>query len=83
MQRRCDITKCSDGKWYMVLGDNEYAYDDWNCTTYGGYDTEEEVWKELDNHSNPGGMDVDRTGTQPPPKNAVKATKGRWFGGLR
>jgi hypothetical protein len=25
MQRRCDIWKANDQKWYMILGDFEYA----------------------------------------------------------
>jgi hypothetical protein len=65
--RLCDIFKATDQKWYMLLGDREYAYDQDECTLYGPFNSEEAVHKELNNHSNPGGMSVDNTGTRPVP----------------
>jgi len=67
LSRRCDIWLATDKQWYMVLGNKEYAYDDHECTTYGPFATEEDVEKELDRHSNPGGSTTDRSGRIPPP----------------
>lgn len=70
-QRRCDVTKCNDGKWYMVLGNHEYAEEDHDCTTYGPFASEDAVDAELENHSNPGGQTVDDSGTADPPDPAT------------
>lgn len=85
MQRRCDIWKANDQKWYMVLGDFEYAEETEDCTTYGPFDTEAKLMQELDNHSNPGGYSYDDSGTLPPPKKVQSAGRthirqryGRW-----
>lgn len=81
MSRRCDIWLATDKKWYMRLGNFEYAYDDWECTVYGPFDTEEALEKELDRHSNPGGSFTDRSGRIPPPviesKSVMKRRKHR------
>jgi hypothetical protein len=69
-QRRCDIFKAVDGKWYMHLGNFEYAYEPVDCTTYGPFPSEEAALKELDNHSNPGGWNSDDSGTCAVPKNS-------------
>tara|TARA_R110002110_G_scaffold8326_6_gene41867 strand:- start:5847 stop:6095 length:249 start_codon:yes stop_codon:yes gene_type:complete len=61
--------KATDEKWYLILGNHEYAYDDHNCTTYGPFNTEEEAFGELDHHSNPGGSESDDEGMREPPEN--------------
>lgn len=66
-QRRCDIWKATDGKWYLTLGDFEYAERDEDCTTYGPFKDCDAVEDELDNHSNPGGSWVDDSGEEAPP----------------
>lgn len=75
-QRRCDIWKATDGKWYLTLGDFEWAEEDSECTTYGPFSTEEDAEGELDNHSNPGGSCTDDSGTRQPPEKA-KRPNGR------
>lgn len=67
MSRRCDIWKATDGKWYMVLGMKEYAYDSEDCVVYGPFSSEEKVMSKLDQYSNPGAMDFDDSGTVRPP----------------
>jgi hypothetical protein len=50
----------------MWLGNFEYAETRRDSTGFGPFDTEDDVMKELGNHVNPGGFDVDRTGTYSP-----------------
>lgn len=71
-QRRCDFWKATDGKWYLLLGNFEYAEDEEDCTCYGPFSSQEAAEKELDNHSNPGGWNEDDSGKRPPPKNCRK-----------
>lgn len=67
--RRCDFYLATDGKWYMMLGNHEYAYDDCVCTTYGPFPTQDVADEYLtDNFSNPGSCEIDRSGTVAPPK---------------
>jgi hypothetical protein len=69
-QRECYIWKATDQKWYVELGDFEYAYGSENCTRYGPFDSEEDVLDGIDAFSNPGGSTTDTTGTAPPPSDA-------------
>ena len=79
MQRRCDIFKATDGKWYILLGNFEYAHEEKDCTYYGSFPTYDAAWKELeDHHSNPGGADMDDSGTRLPPKETFKKTWKSW-----
>jgi hypothetical protein len=66
-QRRCDVWKANNGKWYLMLGDFEYAEEESDCTTYGPFNDYDDVELELDNHSNPGGQWVDESGEKDPP----------------
>jgi hypothetical protein len=68
-QRQCLIWKATDQKWYMELGNFEYAYDPKDCTNYGPFSSEQSAMDALDNFSNPGGCDVDESGIKPPPRN--------------
>jgi hypothetical protein len=70
--RKCHIFKAVDGKWYMILGDREYAYEEHECTNYGPYDSEHEVHDELEYHANPGSYTTDDSGTKPVPSNPIK-----------
>jgi hypothetical protein len=70
MSRRCFFFKATDNRWYVTLGDFEYAYEDHECTTYGPFKDEEYADMYVrDYHSNPGGCDTDDSGVEPPPKN--------------
>ena len=72
VSRECCIYKATDDKWYLLLGDFEYAYDEEDCTTYGPFVSEEKADRFLSNNfSNPGGLDVDDSGESEPPKNPV------------
>ena len=64
--RHCGIWKDSDGHWYLDLAAREYGeYED--ADTYGPFSSEAQAEKYLDGFSNPGGLDVDDSGTKPPP----------------
>jgi hypothetical protein len=65
-QRHCKVYLASNLKWYMELGDFEYARRD-NSTTYGPFNSEDEAYDELRFHSNPGGSMEDSSGRQSPP----------------
>jgi len=66
--RHAFIYKAKNKKWYLELGDQEYA-ERHQSTTYGPFDSEEAADKEIsDYHSNPGGMTIDRSGKRPVPK---------------
>jgi len=62
--RRCEIVKAKDQKWYLVLGKFEYAHNMSDCTVYGPFASEEKAEAELDNHSNPGCISTDDSGTR-------------------
>ena len=78
LQRRCDIFKATDNQWYMILGNFEYANDTEDCSVYGPFGSQEATFKELDNHSNPGGMSVDDSGLEPVPKGAKRPNRNWW-----
>ena len=66
MSRYAAIWKASNGKWYLDLASDEYGeYHD--ATTYGPFSSEDAAEDHLDNFSNPGGLEVDDAGTEPPP----------------
>lgn len=70
--RRCDFFKAVDGNWYMILGDFEYSYNDYQCSTYGPFASQEDVDNYLRyNFSNPGGACVDHSGAKAVPKDAI------------
>jgi hypothetical protein len=67
--RHCEHFLATDGQWYLILGDFEYAWDEHDCTTYGPFKTEEALDKYLrDNFTNPGCGSCDDSGTIDPPK---------------
>lgn len=72
MRRRCDITLANDQKWYLTLGDFEDAYDDYDCTIWGPFNTEEELERHRLRFPNPGGSTFDDSGTEEPPEGAIK-----------
>jgi len=83
VQRECLFQKCSNGKWYLFLADQEYGeFDD--CTCYGPFNDEKAVQDELNCHSNPGCYSVDNSGTKEPPKVSpngrplVKSSRMSW-----
>lgn len=78
--RRCDFDKCSDGKWYLTLGDFEYAEDDHDCSVYGPFNSFEAAEQELRRHSNPGSFCTDDRGTRKPPKVTMAPGGGRLYG---
>lgn len=66
-QRYCKIQKAKDGKWYLWLADREYGeYED--ARIYGPFHSEDDLNRELNRHSNPGGMNYDDSGKAPAPK---------------
>jgi hypothetical protein len=71
MSRRCDLWKATDYKWYLRLGDFEYAYDDRDCTCYGPFVSEVQASEYLGRFSNPGSIYIDHSGTIPPPEKTL------------
>ncbi len=71
--RHAHIYKAKNGKWYLELGDHEYAAEH-QSTTYGPFNTEKDLERELQQHSNPGGFSYDDSGTDKVPK---KSPNGR------
>lgn len=73
--RRCDFFKATDSKWYCMLGDREYAYDDDDCTAYGPFSSERAATEYIrDNFSNPGSSWTEDDSKTEPPKGAVRPT---------
>ena len=71
--RYCEIFKATNGRWYLLLGDFEYA--EWeDSTAYGPFSSENAADNYIRNFSNPGALDVDDSGTKPPP---TKSPNGR------
>ncbi len=71
-QRRCDVWKATDGRWYMALGRFEHADDDEDCDFLGPFSSAEAATRHLfQNYSNPGGYGEDDSGTMPPPAKAT------------
>jgi len=66
MSRYAAIWKASNGKWYLDLASNEYG-EYYDATTYGPFSDEEAAEDHLGNFSNPGGLEVNDAGTEPPP----------------
>jgi len=83
LSRYCHIYKAKDGKWYLELASREYAGRE-DATTYGPFRTEFLAERELNNHSNPGGLSYDRSGKQRKPKKSPngrpiqKPGRGQW-----
>ncbi len=75
MSRRCDFFKAVDQKWYVRLGNFEYAHDIEDCTVFGPFETEQAANGELKYHSNPGGSSTDSSGTAPVPKNVTRPSR--------
>lgn len=69
MQREAFIFKAKNGKWYYFIAHEEYGeYPD--GTTYGPFGSDKEAERHMmDNHSNPGGLYVDKSGKREVPKN--------------
>jgi hypothetical protein len=89
VSRYCAIWKASNNGWYLDLANKEHGdYED--ATTYGYFRDEREAERFLDdNFSNPGGVDVDESGKEPPPKKSpngdrvvdpasFRRQRGRW-----
>lgn len=66
-QRYCGIYKATSGKWYLELAPQEYGQiHDAYC--YGPFRSEAEADKYLHrNFSNPGGCEIDDSGTRTEP----------------
>jgi tRNA nucleotidyltransferase/poly(A) polymerase len=76
VSRYCEIWKASNDKWYLNLAPDEHGeYDD--ADTYGPFSSESAAEKYLDKFSNPGAMDVDDSGTRPPPEKAPNGSPVR------
>jgi hypothetical protein len=66
----CHFFKAKDKNWYFFLGDENRP------RAYGPFDSFEEADKYLsDNHANPGGYTVDKSGKHPAPPSPFKEVK--------
>lgn len=86
MMRYDERFLASNGKWYLILGNNEHdEYED--STAYGPFPSEAAVDKYAQRFSNSGGGDVDDSGRQAPPTKSpnggklVSPTAGGYGGG--
>jgi len=81
VSRRCFVGKAVNGKWYLQLGNFEYAYDAEDCTFYGPFNTQQQAEDELQNHANPGSVYLDSSGTLCVPAHPVmtKDIKRKWL----
>ena len=66
VERHCAIYLATDNKWYVELGDFEYAHQN-ESTAYGLFDSQDAANGELDQHSNAGSIWTDDSGKAPPP----------------
>ena len=75
VMRDCSIYKAQDGKWYMELEDIHYRE---KYEYYGPFTSFAATLAELNKHSNPGGYEMDDSGTRAVPKSLVdtKVTNG-------
>ncbi len=69
--RQCLYLLANDSAWYLQLGMGEGCWEDHECTWYGPFDTYEDANQYQRTFSNPGDAEVDRSGTEPPPNDAV------------
>lgn len=83
VSRYCAIWKASNGKWYLDLASEEYG--DWeDATTYGPFSSMRAAEQYLDRFSNPGAVDEDDSGEEPPPRRSpngdpiVKPSRRMW-----
>jgi hypothetical protein len=61
--RKCEFVLASNKKWYVILGNFEYAYDEQDCTVYGPFATEEKADEYVsENFANPGSSSTDDSG---------------------
>jgi hypothetical protein len=67
LQRYCHIYKAKNKKWYVELADREHG-GRMDSTTYGPFNSFDEADDELNYHSNPGGLTIDKSGKKPVPK---------------
>jgi hypothetical protein len=68
VSRQCLFMLATDAKWYMQLGNHEYAYDDWNSTWYGPFDSQELADQYLyDNFDSTSGAEIDDRSNKAPP----------------
>lgn len=70
--RTCLHFLASDGRWYLMLGDYEHAYEEDECSMYGPFKNEDELLTYRRYFfSNPGCQETDDSGTRPPPKDCI------------
>jgi hypothetical protein len=80
VSRQCYIALATDGKWYMQLGDFEYAFNACDCTWHGPFNSENETNEYLsDNFTNPGGCEVDERGLMAPPAECKPPESSRFW----
>ncbi|WP_415912248.1 hypothetical protein [Neptuniibacter sp. QD37_11] len=79
MRRRCSFWLATDEQWYVLLGNFEDAYEEDECTPYGPFGSLAEAEKNIrTNFSNPGGSDVDDSGSEAPPKDPEMPRNSMW-----
>lgn len=67
VSRYCSFYKAQDGRWFMELAQEEHGERE-DATTYGPFRDQEAAIEYLDeNFANPGGWNVEDSGTLPVP----------------
>ena len=65
------LFKATDDHWYLIIGNFEEAEEIDDCSVCGPFPDEEAADDyRIKNFSNPGGTEIDDSGTQAPPENA-------------
>ena len=79
-RRHCEIFKADDGRWYVELGSYEDHWDEYDdpFEVYGPFPSEASAERELRNHSNPGGYDVDDSGRRRKPSRPRRSAPRLW-----
>lgn len=73
LRRYCEMMKAKDQKWYLLIGDDFEDAGPEDSTAHGPFASESKTERYLeDNFSNPGGLEIDDSGTQDVPSDVKK-----------
>lgn len=77
MSREARIIKARDHKWYYFIAHREHGEYP-NGDIFGPFSSEDDAHQHMsDNHSNPGGAMIDKSGSEPVPKNVKSPSNMR------
>lgn len=69
LRRYCEIYKATDQNWYLLIGDEFEDAGPEDSSAHGPFASEDAAEEyRVNNFPNPGGYEIDDSGTQEPPK---------------